>query len=397
MFTLPRNTHVRRTLEFEPGRFVEIEEQLAKYACGGCKDGVQTAEPAGARIIERSEAGASLLAHAVVSKFADHLPLTRLAKIYERAGVDIPISTLADWMGATADLLEPVVEALAERVLKATVVRTDATGMKVLDRTLTANVTRGSIWCYLGDSLDVVYRYAETGQAAVGPWEFLKDRKGYVQADASNAFDRLFNGKVAKATEVGCWGHARRGWFTIKDVDLRASYPLKIVSHLYRVETLADERGLDPPARARLRRERSGPELDKLKRWIMQTQQNEPPKSSMSSANGYVLNQWDALTRFLEDGSLALDNNLTEQQMRAVAMGRRNFLFCGSHDGARRATVLYSLVRTCALRKVAPLPYLIDVLKKLAAGWPKSRIEELLPGAWTPSAATSIETTSMPA
>lgn len=388
---------IRRTLEFVPGRFVEFEEHQVKYACGGCKDAVQTAEPEQARILERSEAGATLLGHAVVSKFVDHMPLNRLAKVYERAGADIPVSTLADWMAGTADALGPLVEALAERVLKADIVRTDATGMKVLDRTLEANVARGTIWCYVGDSLDVLYRYAETGEAADGPWKFLAGRKGYVQADASNSFDRLFNGMVANAIEVGCWGHARRGWFGIKDVDVRVSYPLTIVQHLYRVETLADARGLDPPGRAKLRQERSQPELDKLKRWILQTQQTEPPKSSMSKANCYVLNQWEALTRFVEDGRLSLDNNLTEQQMRAVAMGRRNFLFCGSHEGARRAAVLYSLVRTCALRGVAPLGYLTDVLKRLANGWPMNRIEELLPGNWKPemdAAKTAMEKTA---
>lgn len=382
---------VRRTLEYVPGHFVELEDHLAKYACGNCRDGVQTAPEFEPKVIERSPAGASLLAHIIVSKYVDHSPLNRLASVYARSGFDISVSTLADWVGAAADQLEPLVDALIKLVRASFLVRTDATGIKVLDPSKPENIVKGAMWCYVGDDKLIVYRYTPAGEGADGPWTFLAGRTGYVQADASNMFDRIFNGKVAWATEVGCWGHARRGWFDLKDVDSRVAYPLKIVARLYRIEHLADARGLDPPERARLRQERSQPELDKLKRWILRTQRDEPPKSALSRANAYVLNQWQALGRFVEDGRLALDNNLTEQQMRAIAMGRRNYLFCGSHRAAKRAAVLYSLVRTCALHGVEPLPYLTDVLRKLAAGWPQKRIGELLPGAWTNAAALAVQ------
>jgi hypothetical protein len=343
-------------------------------------------------VIERSAADASLLAHVSVSKYVDHTPLHRLHRIYARSGVDIPVSTLSDWTGAVADLLAPLADKLSARVLGATIVRTDATGIQVLDHSSPHNVERGTMWCYVGDDRDVIFRYTPTGEGASGPWEFLAGRSGYVQADAANVFDRVFNGKVANAVEVGCLAHARRRLVELQDTDCRVAYPLKLIARLYRIETLADARQLAHAERASLRQERAGPVLEKLKRWIVITLADETPASALAKAGGYMLNHWEALTRFLQDGRLGLDNNLCEQQLRAIALGRRNYLFCGSHDAARRAAVLYSLTRTCAQHGVAPLPYLTDVLTKLAEGWPVNRLDELLPDRWqaalTPAAAT---------
>jgi hypothetical protein len=177
-----------------------------KYACPNCRDGVLTA-PGPQRILERSIADASVLAHVVVSKYVDHTPLHRLHESYARTGASIPVSTLSDWTGGVADLLAPLVERLERRVLSAHVVRTDATGLKVLDPRTPANIQRGTIWVYLGDEHDVVFRYAETGDGASGPWEFLGGRDGPIQAAGASVFDRLFNGQVASALEVGCLAH----------------------------------------------------------------------------------------------------------------------------------------------------------------------------------------------
>ena len=382
---------VTRRLVYVPGHFVEDEHHLDKYACPKCREGVTTAE-APPQVIERSAADASLLAHVSVSKYVDHTPLHRLHRIYARSGVDIPVSTLSDWTGAVADLLAPLADKLSARVLGATIVRTDATGIQVLDHSSPHNVERGTMWCYVGDDRDVIFRYTPTGEGASGPWEFLAGRSGYVQADAANVFDRVFNGKVANAVEVGCLAHARRRLVELQDTDCRVAYPLKLIARLYRIETLADARQLAHAERASLRQERAGPVLEKLKRWIVITLADETPASALAKAGGYMLNHWEALTRFLQDGRLGLDNNLCEQQLRAIALGRRNYLFCGSHDAARRAAVLYSLTRTCAQHGVAPLPYLTDVLTKLAEGWPVNRLDELLPDRWqaalTPAAAT---------
>jgi transposase len=200
---------ITRQLEYVPARFIEHEFHLEKYACPVCKDAVSTA-PAPPKVIERSVAGASVLAHIVVSKYVDHTPLHRLHRSYDRNGVAIPVSTLADWIAGTADRVRPLVEVLKQRVLSAYVVRTDATGLKVLDPKSPDNIERGTIWCYVGDEKDVVFDYTPTGAGESGPWSYLAGRSGYIQADAASVFDRLYTGQAASAIEVGCWAHARR-------------------------------------------------------------------------------------------------------------------------------------------------------------------------------------------
>ena len=334
------------------------------------------------RVIERSAADASLLAHVVVSKYVDHCPLHRLHNIYARSGALVPVSTLSDWAGEVADLLKPLADKLEERVLAAQVVRTDATGVKVLDPESPQNIERGTIWCYVGDDRDVIFRYAPTGEGVTGPWQFLAGRTGYVQADAASVFDRVFNGQVAAAVEVGCWAHGRRRLIELQDMDCRVAYPLKLIGRLYRIEHLADAKGLSIAQRTSLRKQRSLGILERLKRWLVTTHASEPPSADLAKATAYILNQWAALTRFVEDGRQSLDNNVCEQQLRAIALGRRNYLFCGSHKAAGRAAVLYGLTRTCAQHGVLPLPYLTDVLRKLAGNWPQNRLEELLPDRW---------------
>jgi transposase len=370
-----------RVLEYVPAHFVEHEYHLDKYACGRCKEGVTTA-PGPAKVLDRSAADASLLAHVVVSKHADHTPLHRLSRIYARSGVELPVSTLADWTAGVADLVTPLVDRLAARVLAAYIVRTDATGLRVLDPKSPAHIERGSIWAYVGDDRDVLFRYTKTGEGATGPWDFLAGRTGYIQADASNVFDRLFNGRVASATELGCWAHGRRRLVALQDTDYRVAYPLQLIGRLYRIEHLADLHQLPPGARSELRHERSTPVLDKLKRWFGATHVSEPPSTELRKAADYVLNHWTALTRFVTDGRVSLDNNVCEQQLRDIALGRKNFLFAGSHEAAKRAADLYSLMRTCAQYGVPPLPYFTEVLAKLARGWDADRLDELLPHRW---------------
>jgi transposase len=368
-------------LEYVPGHFIDHEHHDHKYACRRCKDGVRTA-PAPPQVLERSAADASVLAHVVVSKYADHTPLHRLHRIYARSGAEIPVSTLADWTAGVATLVEPLIDCLAERVLGAYVVRTDATGLKVLDPQSAEHIELGSIWAYIGDDRDVLFRYAPTGEGATGPWTFLKGRTGYIQADASNVFDRLFNGEVAHAIEVGCWSHGRRRLVAMRDTDCRVAYPLTLIARLYRVEHLADARGLAPDERLALRQARSTPIVDRVLRWAALTRKHEPPSSDLARAAGYLVNHHRALSRFLEDGRLAPDNNVCESQLRDIALGRKNFLFAGSHQAAARAASLYSLMRTCAQYGVPPLEYLTDVLRKIADGWSANRLEELLPHRW---------------
>jgi transposase len=372
---------VSEILELVPAQFRVQEHRRAKYACPSCKETVKTA-PGPAKLIDKGLPGPGLLTHVVVSKYNEHTPLYRLSRIYERSGVDVPVSTLCGWVAAVADEVKPIVDRLWDRVVNSHVVQTDASGLKVLDRDDPEGIRKGTMWCYVGDGEDVVFRYAPTGSGEDGPWQHLQGRQGYVQADAASVFDQLYDGKQANATEVGCWAHARRRFYKLSDTDPRAAYPLKLIGKLYRVERLADARGLAPEARARLRRERSTTILDRLKLWLIKATGHEPPQSVLHKACAYSLNQWDALTRFLEDGALALDNNRCESQIRSLALGRKNYLFAGSDAGADRAAVMYSLLRTCALQNIDGYAYLLDVIQKLADGWPARRIDELLPSAW---------------
>jgi transposase len=371
---------VTRRLEYVPGHFVEHAYHREKYACGTCKEGVTTA-PAPPAVVPRSAAEPSVLAHVVVSKYLDHVPLHRLHRIYARGGVAIPVSTLADWTAGVAHRLAPLVDRLAARVLAATVVRTDATGLKVLDPSRAAHIERGTIWAYVGDDRDVLFRYTPTAAGATGPWAFLAGRRGYVQADASATFDRVFTGQVARAIEVGCWAHARRPLVELVDTDCRVAYPLQLIRRLYRIEHLADVQQLGPEARRALRQTRTAVVLELLQRWVAVTCASEPPSAALAKAAAYLRNHWVALSRFLDDGRLSCDNTLTERQLRDIALGRRNYLFAGSHEAASRAATLYSLTRTCAQYRVPPVPYFTEVLQHMATGEVRD-LDDLMPHRW---------------
>ncbi len=372
---------VSEVLELVPAQFRVQRHTRRKYACPTCREGVYAPPPA-PKLSDGGLAGPALLAHVVVSKYDDNIPLNRLSDIYARGGLKIPVSTLCDWVGAVAWHTQPIVARIRERVLGSHVIQTDASGLKVLKRDHPDGVVRGSMWCYVGDRKHVIFDYAPTGSGQDGPWSFLKGRNGYIQADAASVYDQLYNGQQATATEVGCWAHARRKFFQLTETDSRAAWPVQLIGKLYQFEKLAEERGLDADQRLALRRERCPAVLDKLQRWLAKTVSTEPPKSALHRACAYTVRQWTALTRFLEDGRLGLDNNLCELQIRSLATGRKNYLFAGSDTGAERAAGLYSLIRTAALHDLDVFEYLTDVLRKLAEDWPHALLDELLPDRW---------------
>jgi transposase len=376
-------------IEFIPASFrVELHER-EKLACRVCEEGVTTA-PLSEKVIEKGRPGPGLLAHVVTSKYADHIPLNRLSKIYAREGVHLAVSTLADWVAAVADSLAPLAERTRELVLASHLVQADDTGLKVLDDKAPGGSKRGHLWCYVGDAKWTSFVYTPDWRKE-GPQSFLAERRGWLQADAYKGYDGLFSRPGATAVEVGCWSHGRRGFVELfQGGDVRSAVLLEKVQRLYAVEREANEAGDDHDAR-RLRRERcSRPVIEEIGRWCAATYNQEPPKSALAKAIGYLINQWEALMRFLEDGRIPLDNTLCERILRIVAIGRKNYLFAGSDIGAERAATIYTMAGTCALNGVQPLAYFTDVLRKLETErFPLSRIDELLPPNWMNTAPES--------
>lgn len=365
--------------EYIPASVVVIEETCLKYACA-CT--VRTAgKPA--QPIEKSTAGASLLAQVIVGKFADHLPLHRQEKIFERHGVDISRKTMGGWMAQCADLLNPLYQSAKQVLFQSKVIGTDDTSVKVLDVKLPFART-GRIWPYYGDKEHpvILYDYTATRERA-GPEKFLEGYRGYLQADAYGGYDAFFKDPARGLTEVGCWSHARRYYHKALESDQPRMGPaLLLIAQLYRVEKQA--RLLPSEDRLRLRQLQSRPILDKLRDYLLQIQAEVLPKSPEGRAVRYTLKNWTALNRFCEDGDLEIDNNATERAIRGVAVGRHNWMFLGSDNGGKTAAALRSFVASCGRAGIDPFVWLKDVLSRIATH-PITRLAELLPHNWAPS------------
>jgi len=365
--------------EYIPAQLTVIEDVCKKYACA-CTVKTATKPP---QPIEKSTAGASLLAQVIVAKTADHLPLHRQEKIFERHGVDISRKTMCGWLAQSADLLKPLYASAKEVLFQSKVIGTDDTSVKVLDEKLPFART-GRIWPYYGDPEHpvILYDYTATRERA-GPEEFLKGYRGYLQADAYGGYDAFFKDPARGLIEVGCWAHARRYFHKALESDQPHMGPaLLLIAQLYRVEKQA--RPLTAEDRLRLRQLQSQAILDKLRNYLLEIQAEVLPKSPQGRAVRYTLKNWRALTRYCEDGSLEIDNNATERAIRGVAVGRNNWLFFGSDQGGTTAAVLRSFVASCQRVGVDPFTWLKDVLSRIA-DHPITRVTELLPHNWAPA------------
>jgi transposase len=367
--------------EYIPAQVTVIEDVCKKYACA-CTVRTATKPP---QPIEKSTAGASLLAQVVVAKCADHLPLNRQEQIFERHGVDISRKTMGGWLAQCADLLKPLYASAKEVLFQSKVIGTDDTSVKVLDEKLPFART-GRIWPYYGDQDHpvILYDYTATRERA-GPEEFLKGYRGYLQADAYGGYDAFFKDPARGLIEVGCWAHARRYFHKALESDQpHMGPPLLLIAQLYRVEKEA--RPLSAEDRLRLRQLQSKPVLDKLCNYLLEIQAEVLPKSPAGRAVRYTLKNWTALTRYCEDGDLSIDNNATERAIRGVAIGRNNWVFFGSDRAGTTAAVLRSFVASCQRIGVDPFAWLSDILSRIAAH-PITRIAELLPHNWVPAQA----------
>jgi transposase len=354
-----------------------IEDARVRYGCPQCDSStVVAAIPA--KPIPKGLADGSMIAYIAVSKFADHLPLHRLEGIFRRHGAEIARSTMCDWLAAAADLLEPLYIRLKERVLCSRIIWTDDTPVDLQDRNHENNILQARIWTYLGDKQNdfTVFDFTDSRRRD-GPVDFLKDFAGFLQADAYAGYDHVYASNTVH--EVACWAHARRKFFDALGSDKKsASYALRHIQALYRVEKLAATKS--DAQRQRMRRRFSTRILKLVKRWLDQKVVTEH-KGPLSKAIKYALNNWDALCTFTQDGELTIDNNKSERSLRAVAVGRKNWLFVGSRDGGRRAAILSSLIASCKQHNVDPLGYLTYVLNLFSHCEP-ANLDGLLPDRW---------------
>jgi transposase len=391
-------------LEVQPAVFYVRRTIRKTYACRHCdpeqvpaERRIATAGPEQVGPIAKGLCGPGLLAHVITAKFADHTPLHRLAGQLARSGVVIARSTLGDWLSAAADLLSPLYLLMHKRLLASRVIHSDDTKVKL--RVVGASQTKKAhLWAYVGDAdfPYVVFDFT-THYTADGPGQFLKGYKGYLQADALAQYEGLFG--EGKVEHCCCWAHARRKFVAASEGgDERARTAVELIGKLYAIEREMPELlapSDDPEAQRRrrqreeqrqqVRQQQAKPILDELKKWLDEQKLLALPKSALGQAITYALNNWAALERYLERGYLAIDNNLSERTLRAIALGRNNWVVLGSEAGGETAAVLYTMVLSCKHLGMDPLAYLREALMGLFALGEKPTAEQLsewLPDRW---------------
>jgi transposase len=365
-------------LEYVPASFYVKKFVRYKYACKACESHVSIGElPPTA--IDKGIPGEGLLAYMITSKFCDHLPLHRLEGILKRHGVEINVSTMCDWVGKSADLLAPLVKRMRARILESSRINTDDTPIPIKSKKRRGSTYNGYLWVYIDQDGDVVFDFTPT-RSREGPVKFLGKFSGYVQADAFSGYDEFF--RKSNAIEVGCHAHARRKFDYALDTDpVRAARLLVLWGQLYEIERQAKTEHFSSAQLLEARQKQAKPILAEIKTVLAEYKDQVRPRSPISKAIAYSLNQWDALNRYVDDPMLEIDNNLSERTLRMVVIGRKNYLFAGSEAGAWRAAVIYSLVASCKLNGVDPFKYFRDVLARVSTH-PADRIDELLPSEW---------------
>jgi len=376
---------VTETLEVVPRQWKVIQHVREKFSCRACE--AITQPPAPSHPIARGRAGPALLAQVLFAKYALHLPLNRQSAAYAREGIDLDVSTLADWVGAAAATLMPLVEKIRTHVFAAERIHADDTTVPVLAKGKTRT---GRLWTYVRDDKPfggrdppaAVFFYSRdrTGEH---PERHLGSYSGLMQADAYAGFNRLYavGRKPGPIIEAACWAHARRNFFDLARLKKApiAIEAVKRIDALFDIERAIN--GLSVDERRRVRNEQSRPLLAELQTWLRGQRARLSSKSETAKAIDYALKRWTALTRFLDDGRLCMSNNAAERALRCVAVGRRNWTFAGSDEGGRRAAAVYTLIETAKLNDIDPHAWLADVLARLP-DHPAKRIHELLPWNW---------------
>lgn len=374
---------VTEELEYIPGRFVVNRIIRPRCACRNCETFQQASLPS--RPIERGRPGPGLLAHVLVNKYADSLPLYRQSKIFGREGVDLSRSTLADWVGASTALLEPLADAIRRHVLAGGAIFADDTPVK-MQAPGTGATKKTFLWAYARDERPwsgrappaVFYRFS-TDRKGIRPAGHLKDYKGWMHADGYTGFNEITD--TGDVHEVACMAHVRRKFVDVHRVtgSVIAEGAILRIARLYGVEKEA--RGCSPVERAALRGDKARPVLDELEQWLGEQLAKISGKSDLAKAIRYALKRFPKLRPYLDNGFLEIDNNTAERAVRGVCVGRKNYLFMGSEGGGQAAAIAYTLIETAKLNDVDPQAWLTDVLDRIA-DHPINRVGDLLPWVW---------------
>ena len=372
---------ITEQLEMTPAKFYVKQYKRAKYA-----------KPEGNGVIigklpeltlPKSIAGSSVINHLLISKYVDHLPLHRQIKMFSRIGMTLSDSTVNDWVKASIDLLVVLHDRLAQILLSSGYMQNDETPIKVLDSDKKGQTHRGYFWVSHSPQQKVVIFNYSKGRSAQFPSEFLKDYQGYLQTDGYGVYDSFE--QKNKITLVGCMAHARRYFIEASSNDKkRSDYFVGQLQVLYKIEETLRDTKANPKEILDKRQKEALPILTQLEQWLKENITQVLPQSAIGKAIGYALTRWDKLMLYATDGNLLIDNNLIENQIRPVAVGRKNYMFCGSHESAQRAAIIYSLLGTCKLNNINPQDWLLDVLNKLPTRKAKN-VDDLLPQNWNPN------------
>ena len=368
---------VTEELDWKPARFIKRLFIRPKYANA---ERIVIA-PLPARLIEKGLPGAALLAQVMISKYEDHQPLYRQEKIYDqRHGVKLPRQTMGGWMGAGADWITPIYREMKTGLLAGTYLQADETPIRYLDPDVKGKSQQGWLWTYSHPEGDVVFEW-NISRSREGPREFLKDFKGKLQTDGYGVYESLARERGGELILIGCWAHARRGFHEALDEGRAAAWIVGQIGQLYGVEKALREHRAGPDLRAAVRAWQSRPVLVRLRRALEMIRRRVLPKSLLGQAIDYTLSRWEALTRYLDDGRLEIDNNLCENAIRPTAIGKKNFLFIGHPEAGQRSAVIYSVLGSCRRLGINPAEYLQDLFERLPKA-KTSEIKSLTPAAW---------------
>ncbi|MEQ1669999.1 MAG: IS66 family transposase [Hyphomicrobium sp.] len=376
---------ITETLEHVPEQWKVLSHVREKFTCRVCEKITET--PAPSHPIARGRAGPQLLAEVLHNKYRAHLPLNRQSALYAAQGIDLDVSTMADWVGACAATLAPLVREIEKHVFAAERIHADDTTVPVLAK---GRCTTGRLWAYVRDDAPfggqaapaALFHYAPT-RGGEHPEKHLATYCGLMQADAYSGYNGLYTkGRMpGEIVEAACWAHGRRKFFELAELQKApvAIEAVKRIDELFAIER--EINGKPPDARLAIRQERSKPLVEALEIWLRGERKKLSSKAPVAKAIDYGLKRWPAFTRFLDDGRICMSNNAAERAVRGVAVGRKNWTFCGSDSGGRRAASIYTLIETCKLNDVDARAWLADVLVRIA-DHPAKRIAELLPWNW---------------